>query len=177
MNRDLLESAINKLDIHDISLSTCNITMKDGFVPTLNKKPLTIQFINMLKSSSMADIHDTDKYSTLLIYYYVAGFRGLPQDLPDEIMSNEELLKEHVLVEVTATFNAIYFSKEELSEEEIKEFGLSNVGFNVWPYWREYASSIAERLRLPHFIVPLKRVKDIQNQQKSVAKNNNNNLD
>ncbi|MCU7836549.1 MAG: hypothetical protein KZQ83_15030 [gamma proteobacterium symbiont of Taylorina sp.] len=160
MSDQLLISAVKKLEIDDISLASCNVCKKDDFVPTFNKDVLNIQFINMLTGHSLGDINNNDDYVNVIIYHYMAGFRALPKDLPEDIASNEESLKKRILVEVKAEFNAIYFMKEELTEEEINVFGASNVGFNVWPYWREFASSISTRMRLPNFIIPFKRMRE-----------------
>ena len=160
MSKQALISAVNKMEINDISLATCNVYKKDGFVPIFNKDVLNIQFMNMLTGYSLGDINNNKDYVNAIVYHYMAGFRALPKDLPEDISSNDDLLKDHVWVEVKADFNAIYFVKEELTEEEINAFGASNVGFNVWPYWREYASSISSRMRLPNFIIPFKRLKD-----------------
>ncbi|HFB65791.1 MAG TPA: hypothetical protein ENJ60_09655 [Aeromonadales bacterium] len=162
MNKALLDKAINNLAIHDVYLSSSTIDVKNGFIPELQTEPLLIQFKNSIQGSSLAKIEGDENFKALLIYHYDVGFRALPQGLSDEIMANEELLKNEILAEVTATFNASYYAKEILDDDEMMEFGFSNVGFNVWPYWREYASSIANRIRLPHFIVPLKRVNDIK---------------
>ena len=162
MNKELLDTAISKLVIHDVYLGSSKIDVKSGFIPEFQKDPLLIQFRNSIQGSSIAEISGIEPYHLLLTYHYDMAFRALPEGLSEDILSNEELLIDETLAEVTATFNASYYVKDNITAEEIKAFGFSNVGFNVWPYWREYASSIRERLRLPYFIIPLKRVNDIQ---------------
>ena len=55
----------------------------------------------------------------------------------------------------TATFAAVYNISGELDEDALYEFGKENVGFNVWPYWRELVSSVSNRFRLGSLTVPL----------------------
>ena len=60
-----------------------------------------------------------------------------------------------IKIEFIATFAALYNVSEEISEEELTSFGLLNVGFHVWPYWREFASSMTSRLKIPEFVLHL----------------------
>lgn len=156
MNKDLLDMAIRNLVIHDVYLHSSTVKLKDGFLPLFYKDPVVIQFKNQILDSLMYEMNDHKDFKSLVVYQYETGFRVIPDGLSDEIMSNEELLKEEALAEVNAIFNASYLVKDDTKDEAIKEFGITNVDFNVWPYWREYASSVATRLRLPHFIVPLR---------------------
>ena len=159
---NLLDTAIDSLVIRDVSLRSSDIAIKEGFFPEFRKEPLLIQFQNSIQGSSLSEIKDDENYKSILVYHYNVAFRALPQELPEDVMKNEELLKGEILAEVKATFNASYYVKETLEDEAMKAFGFANIGFHVWPYWREYASSVATRLRLPHFIVPMKRMQDIQ---------------
>jgi len=96
----------------------------------------------------------------LVIFHYECSFRGLPGDISNEDLCNEEYLEGKVIVEVNATFNAAYHLKNKADEEELKAFSENNVAYNIWPYWREYATSVAQRLKLPRFIVPLYKIQD-----------------
>lgn len=156
MSEQTLVAAVNKLEINDISLASCNVFKKSDFIPAFNNETLNIQFMNSLSGFSLGNINDNDDFANVIIYHYTAGFRALPKN----IVLDEDSLEDHLLVEVKADFNAIYLVKEELTENEINAFGASNVGFNVWPYWREFASSISTRMQLPNFIIPFKRIKE-----------------
>jgi len=59
------------------------------------------------------------------------------------------------LVEIKATFSAIYTSDRRLKEEQIKAFLENNVGYHVWPYWREFVQSSCMRLDIELIEVPL----------------------
>ena len=53
-------------------------------------------------------------------------------------------------------FEAAYESLEQLNKEEVQLFGKSNVGFNVWPFWREYVQSSCMRMNIKPISLPFK---------------------
>tara|TARA_B100000767_G_scaffold270445_1_gene294110 strand:- start:149 stop:628 length:480 start_codon:yes stop_codon:yes gene_type:complete len=55
---------------------------------------------------------------------------------------------------IMATFDASYYTQNELTKDELTSFGKSEVKRHVWPYWREYLQSTIARLGLP-FDFPL----------------------
>lgn len=57
------------------------------------------------------------------------------------------------LVEIKSTYCVEYYSNEELSKEDIHGFSKDNVGYHVWPYWREYVQSTLSRMDLPAKII------------------------
>lgn len=153
MNKELVQQAHKGLVIQDIFLHSAEIKAKDDFCPLADITPFEIQFKQFIKDSRKISSENTEHgHMNLIVFRYVAGFRAIPVGLPDaEKESN-------TVVEVIATFSACYAMVEELPDEAITEFANYNVGFNVWPYWREYASSTAKRLGLPSFAIPLYRL-------------------
>jgi len=153
MNKELVQEAHKGLAIQDIFLHAGEIKTNDDFCPLVDVKPYEIEFKNFVKDSRIISGESADNERVdLIIFRYVAGFRALPKGLSEEVKENS------IVVEVTATFSACYAIVEELSDEAITEFAKYNVGFNVWPYWREYASSTATRLGLQSFAIPLYRL-------------------
>ena len=49
-------------------------------------------------------------------------------------------------LEITAKFKALYFSAEKINQDSISEFCKDNVGYHVWPYWREFVQNNCGRL-------------------------------
>ncbi|MGZ8927060.1 MAG: hypothetical protein ACXW03_01240 [Methylobacter sp.] len=158
MNNELLELAHSRLLIHEILLHSSEIKTNEGFCP-LEKKSYEIQFKQFVKDSKSFEAANTESDSPInfIIFHYVAGFRALPEGLLLHEVKESEIL-EKVEAEVVATFSAIYRLVEEIPVEAVREFAKYNVGFNVWPFWREYASSTATRLGLQSFPIPLYRV-------------------
>jgi len=130
MNDDLVQQAHSKLIIREILLHSGEIKTSEDFFP-FEKKAYEIQFKQYIKDSNLIKVDDED----FILFHYVAGFRALPTGLSDEEKENDLLDK--VVVEVTAIFSAIYKLIEEIPEEAVVEFAKFNVGFNVWPFWRE----------------------------------------
>lgn len=63
-------------------------------------------------------------------------------------------------VEIQATFSASYISSEALEQECLDAFAKDNVGYNVWPFWREFVQSTCCRMGMSHPInIPLYRIK------------------
>ncbi len=153
MNKELVQQAHKGLVIQDIFLHSGEIKTKDDFCPLTEVTPIEIQFKHFIKDSRTISRESVDhEHMNLIVFRYVAGFRALPKGLPDDEKESG------TVVEVIATFSACYAMVEELPDEAITEFANYNVGFNVWPYWREYASSTAKRLGLPSFAIPLYRL-------------------
>ena len=61
------------------------------------------------------------------------------------------------LAVIEAEYVAEYKLKQKISDMAIDEFCLKNVGHNVWPYWREFVASTAQRLNLPTLTLPLQK--------------------
>jgi len=155
MNTELLRLATDRLAIKDILLNASEIKTNENFCPQENK-PYEIQFKHYPIDSSRFNLLDESKQINLIRFRYLAGFRVLPEGLTDEEKTSDD--SDKVEAEVIATFSAIYTITKEISNEALKEFSEHNLGYNVWPYWREYASSTATRLGLPQFPIPLYRL-------------------
>ena len=72
-------------------------------------------------------------------FFYTCGIRIVEQESADDI---------EALVEIRATFNAIYVAQEQAPKESIEAFAEENVGYHVWPYWRELVQSSCARLNV-----------------------------
>jgi hypothetical protein len=154
MNNELVQQAHKGLVIQDIFLHSGEIKTKDDFCPLAEEVPFEIQFKHFVKDSRILSGKNADhEQIDLILFRYVAGFRALPKGL-----LSEDEKESNTVVEVIATFSACYTMIEELPDEATAEFAKYNVGFNVWPYWREYATSTAKRLGLPSFAIPLYRL-------------------
>jgi len=78
------------------------------------------------------------------------------------LRSEEEAESEDPLVdlEITAVFQARYACAQKLDEEALRAFAKDNVGFQVWPYWREFVQSTCNRLGMsPPIDIPMYRIK------------------
>ncbi len=69
---------------------------------------------------------------------------GIDQDSEDEVLK------------LSASYAVIYHCdpSRQTTLEELKQFGGSTAIFNVWPFWRELASSYYARMKLPFPVLP-----------------------
>ena len=171
MANELLNKAISGLSIQDVYLRECIITQKDSFDP---KAPgyaeVEVQFLHRPASTKIVTvtIAGQDKQIKLLKAEFEAIFRILPPKDASEAQALEmheveiadmDLAEQKAEVNVKALFIAEYLiTSEDLEPAAIDEFCKFNVGYHVWPYWRELTQSIGNRLRLPPIIPPFYRV-------------------
>jgi len=148
---ELLSQAISSLAIADVFLMNCHNERKEGFLPphcvddmkvnTDTDREYEVQFRNTTKRHDV--FNNTNGTPTKVIFQYETGFRLIDRENNDEKFKFEAL------------FAAVYLIKGEISTDALKEFGQRNVGFNVWPYWRELASSMSNRFRIGDMMIPL----------------------
>lgn len=151
-----LENAQDSLSIKFVSLQKSTIFLNEDFINTdLTKISSETQTYRgntkVLESSFEYD----DDVSWEYCFLYSIGVRlvevgeesseDVSQDPEDDITP---------IIEITATFNAKHLSPTKLSDEVLKAFSENNVGYNVWPYWREFAQSSTSRLNVPTFEIP-----------------------
>lgn len=89
-------------------------------------------------------------------FFYTAGIRLIFSDEEEESKKDDY----EPIVEIVGVFEAKYISEKKLSEDELSDFSVDNVGYHVWPYWREYVQSTSARIGFsPIFEVPIYIVK------------------
>lgn len=159
MNHESLQQAIECLSIRDVRLDNATIWVDESFDPLFpDSETLNVQFKSGIRKSVICTTHnkETNKEERYLRSSYQCGFRVLLPTQEGAIPPKGEDLEGWAQVaEVTADFIAYYGMNAELDQAAIDEFSKRNVGYHVWPYWREYASSTAVRLRLPPVMPPL----------------------
>jgi len=45
-----------------------------------------------------------------------------------------------------------------ISDHDVEHFAAFNARFNAWPYWRELAQTVTNRMRIPTLLVPVLRL-------------------
>jgi hypothetical protein len=159
MNKENLNKAIKCLSIREIRLNKSSIEVVDDFDPVFpSVGTLNVQFKSGFAGSAIRTAHNTETDTTenYLRCTYNCGYRViLPPEEGAELPKGVDLEGWIQVAEVTADFVAYYGMDSKLDQSAIDEFSKHNVGYHVWPYWREYASSIAVRLRLPTIMPPL----------------------
>ena len=156
MNKDALKQAIKALAIQDIYLRESQIKLAESYDPKFAPPDVTSQFRWGPTRASMLQLRDegTGKDQTIWKVEYSTTIRFLKfiDPIPDDYKPSDQ----DVLGEIDATFIAEYaVIKEDISQEALNEFAHHNVGFHIWPYWREYVQSTCARTLLPRTMFPM----------------------
>ena len=91
-------------------------------------------------------------------FYFFTGVRKT-RDATEEEGRGEKSNKakeefENSIFNISATFDAVYHSSEELDDDVLQEFSKSNVAYHIWPFWREHLHSMCSKMDLVKIEVP-----------------------
>ncbi|WP_420599967.1 hypothetical protein [Neptuniibacter sp.] len=143
MNKELISEASRLLNVG-------TITIKQGFFTTSNEYssiPEEEYILQGYNSTTNCEEFETQEGMYAYIYTYEAAIRAVTEENSDE-----------AIMEIKAIFEVVYTSPEEVNHEVISEFGNHNVGYHVWPYWREFVQSTCMRLGISAISVPLYKI-------------------
>lgn len=149
-SQELLNRAGKALSLGAVFLKNSDIAFND--LSAINgdlAENIKQQSFNAVINFSISVNEDTPE-QFLYQFEYSVGIRVVDISLEEE---DEYFLK----AKVEATFIANYVSSEELDKECLDEFARVNVGYHVWPYWREFVQSACNRAGTDPIIVPLYR--------------------
>lgn len=154
---DGLNKAISCLAIQSIDLRDAKINLRKDFeiseLDRENALSQTFRNAELLKRFELQNNEGEKLWE--YHFYYSLGVRLVPADEDDDSSGDEY----EAPIEIIATFNAKYICEEELDQESLNQFFEKNVGFNVWPFWREFVQSSCSRLGLtPPIEIPLYRM-------------------
>lgn len=153
--KELLKSAIANLAILSVNVRDSSIEMNENYnslnINAIPSKNQSFRNVVKIEQIEMSNEEDPDNKKLLYCFRYDVGSRLV---LPNQGEDSETEIEPILAIE--ACFDAIYVANKELSVEELEAFGTNNVGYNVWPYWREYLQSTCARLgvnpiRLPFY--------------------------
>jgi len=152
-----LEIAKEALEIKNVTLKSSNLKIDDGHEAFevnayLKKNGVDeIQSFNNVTKVSFVKFHNKEsKKLTQYIFNYSVGIRLL-LDESDEAQNDDGL---RTLILIEAEFSANYISQEEICDDAVNDFAKNNVGYHVWPYWREYVQSTCSRLGIKNLSLP-----------------------
>lgn len=152
---ELLKSAIENLAIFTVSLRNGHTHIGEGFnslnVNATPKKSQSFRTVVKIEAVEMVKEGDDNPPKLFYTFHYEVGSRLVPLEHSDEESSEED---QEAIITIEARFEAIYRAKRELEKEELQAFAARNVGYNVWPYWREYLQSTCNRMGITPIKVP-----------------------
>lgn len=153
---DALDKAASCLSILAIDLRKSKILVRDNIeLIELDREDLVNQTYRNPEILKEFELKNNDGGEVWEYhFYYALGVRLVPTTENDGGTGDDY----EAPIEITATFNAKYLCNEKLDQESLNEFFNVNVGFNIWPFWREFVQSSCSRLGLtPPIEIPLYR--------------------
>ncbi|MDW7737916.1 hypothetical protein R9X37_21410 [Serratia marcescens] len=150
-----LEKIISSLSIENVNLRNSNIKIGDD-INSLNfesfeKKSQYYKGIARMDTIAVVNKDDEKEESYVYLFHYAVGVRILKKEFE---IKDEKDIDDGLLQLIEAEFGAEYSSNVLISEKELELFAKNNVGYHVWPYWREFVQSICARMNVPIKDVP-----------------------
>ncbi|MBA3980993.1 MAG: hypothetical protein C0462_10380 [Alcanivorax sp.] len=146
MMSEALQKAQQCLMIHSVNLRDSTVMVRLDIDPwSYDRASAQLQSYRHLDGVQEVELQVEGQAETSWEYrcFYALGnrFVGAEADTAG---------KEPVVdIEIAAVFQARYLCKRQLEKEELAAFAKDNVGFHVWPYWREFVQSSCNRIGLP----------------------------
>jgi len=151
---ECLKSAQDCLRIQSVNLKESKVFVRDDIdLLALDRDETSSQSfrsVAKIKEISLTDSKGEDIWDYRFVY-----------SVGSRLVLSEELVESKKddcspIVEIIGIFEARYLTKKQLKKEELKAFSVDNVGYHVWPYWREYVQSTCARIGFsPAFEVPM----------------------
>ena len=151
-----LQRAHQALKIQAVTLRDSSVKFNDDIDAFMLEDRATesqsLKGIRNLKVREFEPEDSTIKPHLEYDFFYTIGIRLVEQGYDKDEEPN-------VLLEIKATFNAVYKSEDELDQDVLSAFAEENVGFHVWPYWRELVQSSCARINIPPLTIPMYKCK------------------
>ena len=153
MNQELLSQAQKALSIEKVLLLNLNIKTNINYDPGLDVEPVGVQFrAGPMSERKIIDLETDNGKLRVSRFYFECGVR---------LVSNEHaesLTDDDIKFEIVANFAADYVITAECDPECLAEFGRVNVGYHVWPYWRELVQSSCAKAGISNIPIPMYKV-------------------
>ncbi|MAK92286.1 MAG: hypothetical protein CMI08_03245 [Oceanospirillaceae bacterium] len=144
---DFLQKAQQALMFESVLLRDSKINMKESIdVRDWSQAKIINQSLSGVYAIKHEEAEKEDDGSRFWIYtfFYETGIRCVPEQ-EEADSSNEDY---QPFLEIRVKWSVRYWSKSALPEESLHAFSVDNVGYHVWPYWREYVQSTSARMGL-----------------------------
>ncbi len=138
--------AQESLHIQSVNLRESRVSVRDDiYVDVLERDetiPQSFKSFIKIRETVLEDKEGSECWDYRFVYS--VGIRLISKDEEDQ--SSEDSY--NPLVEIVGVFEARYISFDHLDEDVLLAFSVDNVGYHVWPYWRELVQSSCARINL-----------------------------
>lgn len=166
MDTTLIDAAAGALRIGGVYLKDSHVHCKEGFLPQFVDDGLSL--VPQYRGGATGEIRvisakqEDGDAAKIVLFYFFAGVRLVEGASLEAAEAQQDVPDEAVYVEITTEFYAQYDCDAGVDDKALRpafeEFGRYNVGYQIWPYWREYVQNICARLGLPPIPVPMYRI-------------------
>lgn len=145
---DNLEKALSLLRVFEVRLRNANVRLVDELEPQeLKNHAMDVQGLRGVGKIKEISLKEGEDDWWEYNFFYATGVRLVEKDKEGD-----------PVVEIQATFNAVYRSRDQIGSDLIKKFSEEHVAYHVWPYWREFVQSSCTRLGIAPIRIPLYRI-------------------
>lgn len=146
-----IEDAKKSLALREILVKDLTVSVSDE----LSETPGETDTGMALRSGCIAHkfLPKKDGERQTVRFKYACGVKLAKIEVTETTKANE-LEKEDLLLEISVTYIVDYIMKEVIAEEDLVEFGRINVGYHVWPFWRELLQSTCNRIGISPISLP-----------------------
>ncbi len=150
---EAFEKAKKVLSVVDVTLRESYVSLDENVdIKNFDISKLDIQAFRTVSKVRETSIQLKEKEVWEYDFFYSCGIRLINKsDSEDEVEEDNSV---DISVEIKATFSAKYRAEEKVEKELIEAFSEENVGYHVWPYWRELVQSSCSRLNITHLETP-----------------------
>ena len=158
---DSLATAQDCLQILSVNLKGCNICIADELeVSELQSEEAVHQSFRTVTKVTEVELDKKGSMRDQSIWRnsfdYSVGVRLISKE-DEELSLGEEV---EPLLQIEAQFIARYISEQKMAADTLEAFSSENVGYHVWPYWREFVQSSCARIGMePPVSIPFYRIR------------------
>lgn len=144
-----LEKAKDSLNIDTVNMLNFNVDLdKDYDIQKMvddELDTLGMGGVQEVRGNKITSQEDENECSWSYVFTYFVALKLVPKNSEEDSPST---------LEIRASYVVTYLSTTQVEEECLRAFAFNNVGYHVWPYWREFVGSCCSRLGVPIITVP-----------------------
>lgn len=166
MNGETLQQAINCLKIRNVWQHSASARLDDSLLEALAfPERFRLEYRHVLAQTLFGALQGQEHAQYIFRVKVDLGVRYLQSASRKKTKKKRAAKKKSVsadsdvLAVIEASYIAEYDCEENPGEEALDTFAVNNASFHIWPFWREYTASQANRMNLPKPTLPLIRAR------------------
>lgn len=167
MDPTLVDQVAKALKIRAVLLrSSSLVSNPDILPPSVSELELAVQFGSTPPTAveTLALAEDGGVFINVALFKFATAVRLVEQQALKALRDDgREIAGNEVKLEIKAEFGVQYEIIDGVDltkmESSLAAFCQHNVGFHVWPYWREFVHSTCARMGIPLVPIPMYQLK------------------